>query len=125
MLINISNHRSEEWCQKQIKAAVEIYGEIKDIRFPKVPPEADYDEIEKLSIEYLTIILNELVKTNDKINAVHLMGEFSFVYSLLTRLKSRGIKAIASTSERNVHINGNGDKVSKFNFVKFREFYRI
>ena len=54
---------------------------------------------------------------------VHLMGEMTFVYALLQKLKEVGIRAIASTTQRQTKDFGNGQKESLFKFVQFRSYY--
>ena len=55
------------------------------------------------------------------VTTVHLMGEMNFTFALITKLKARGIKCVASTTQRETVEEG-GVKVSKFNFVRFREY---
>ena len=53
---------------------------------------------------------------------VHIMGELTFVYAIVSKLKQSGIECYASTSERNVVENNNGLKTSIFKFVNFRRY---
>ena len=55
------------------------------------------------------------------IKAVHIMGEMNFTYALVNKLKANGIKCVASTTKRET-VEENGVKISKFNFVRFREY---
>jgi len=50
------------------------------------------------------------------------MGELTFTYVLLNKLREKGIQAIASTTKRNVIETPEG-KISKFSFVRFRDYY--
>lgn len=50
------------------------------------------------------------------------MGEMTFTYLVVTRLKELGIKCIASTTERKTSYSEDGTKMSEFLFVMFREY---
>ncbi|MCF8342342.1 MAG: hypothetical protein K9I82_15310 [Chitinophagaceae bacterium] len=116
MLLNLSNHPSIHWNDLQLSTANQDYGEISDMPFPNIPPEMCYDDLMKLVNEYL----HQIVALNP--SAVHLMGELTFTYNLVTQLKVLGFPCIASTSSRFVTENGDGNKISYFNFVQFREY---
>jgi len=49
------------------------------------------------------------------------MGELTFVFNLANKLIENNIKVIASTTKRESFQTQSG-KLSKFNFVKFREY---
>ena len=49
------------------------------------------------------------------------MGELTFTFALVSKLKALGIPAIASTTERN-SVEETGVKSSVFEFVKFRSY---
>lgn len=117
-LINFSNHPSELWGEKQLNAA-KIYGEIKDIAFPAINPEACDNQIEELADQYIKEILS--LKKEGKIT-VHIMGELTFTFMVVSQLKAMGIKCIASTSERNAEDMTDGRKISDFQFVRFRSY---
>jgi len=124
MLINLSNHPSEKWDKKQSTLALERYGTVLDIPFPPVDPEAGEEDIFKLAEEYfgrVTAVFDECAN-EPKPNAVHIQGEFTFVFALVTMLLRSGIKCIASTTRRTVEQENNGRKTSVFEFVKFREY---
>ncbi len=121
MLINLSNHPSDKWSKKQMKAS-SVFGGISDIPFPQISPEADEQEIIKLAEEYFFKIKEILsIIDGDNLNAVHLMGEMTFCFALASLLIKSGIKCIASTSRRNSS-EQNGKKISEFEFVKFRSY---
>ena len=117
-LINFSNHPSEYWCPKQLEAAKE-YGEIKDISFPKVDPDAGYNEIQELAEQYVEEILS-YAEGNQV--TVHVMGEMTFTFLVVTKLKEKGIYCIASTTNRNSEEVSDGRKITDFQFVRFREY---
>jgi len=121
LLINLSNHSLSSWGKKQTEEAVRQFGSITDIPFPSVDSETGQEEIAKLAKEYLEECLSLLSRHREESNAVHLMGELTFTHNLVKLLKRKGVKCVASTSERVTEVNGN-KKVSEFNFVRFREY---
>ena len=118
MLINFSNHPSEFWEQKQLEAA-KVYGEIQDIPFPAVDPDASCDDILALADRYIQIIL---ARAENRQITVHVMGEMTFCFMVVSRLKEMGIECIASTSVRDTEMTSDGKKISDFQFVRFRKY---
>lgn len=118
IFINLSNHPSELWSKEQKEAARE-YGEIIDLPFPEVRPDADKDIIEALVKEYLAQVLEI---SQGKTATVHIMGEMTLTFALVKRLQAMGIKCVASTSERIVSMESDGTKVVKFDFCRFRDY---
>ena len=118
MFVNFSNHPSRYWDNKQREAS-QYYGELFDMPFPQIAPNASDDELEKLALDYVQRIVS-LAESKDI--TVHIMGEMTFTFMVVTRLKELGIKCIASTTERNTIFNSDGTKLSEFSFVKFREY---
>lgn len=119
MLINLSNHPSEKWAEKQRKAAKSVYGSILDMPFPQVPPESSMDEVNKMVNDYT----NKIMEYQPV--AVHIMGELTFTFSLVDQLMNRGISCIASTTQRNVEEEEDGVRKVRFEFVRFREYRKI
>lgn len=115
MLLNLSNHPSNAWPQTQMQAALKLYGTVKDLPFPAIDPQWDTDQVMQLAEDYVI----KIQKVNP--TAVHLMGELSFTFRLVTKLKAIGITCIASTSNR-IAIEKNGIKTSVFEFVRFRDY---
>ena len=115
MLLNLSNHPSTTWELRQFQKALQEFHEVIDMMFPLINPEANAIEIDLLVENYFAEI-KKLVP-----QAVHIMGELTFTYRMVAKLKNAGINCIASTTNRNV-IDKDGAKVSKFEFVKFREY---
>ena len=113
MLLNLSNHPSASWTEPQLTAAG---GKVIDLPFPQVDPDGDETYIEQLAQEYY----DKIVKMKD-IETVHIMGEMNFTYSLVNKLKNNGFRCVASTTKRET-VEENGVKISKFNFVRFREY---
>lgn len=121
MLINLSNHPSDNWPQEQKKKAIELYQKIVDIPFPEVDPNGEEKYIENLSSEYLNKILEIKNRTSETV-VVHLMGELTFSFALLVKLKANGVRCVASTTQRVVMDEGNGRVTKLFRFVRFREY---
>lgn len=118
LLINLSNHPSADWGARQREAA-EMYGEIEDMDFPAIPPEAGEREITDLAEEYVSRI-EERAETRDV--TVHIMGEMTFCYAVITRLQPLGIPCIASTTRRQITEAADGVKEVHFDFETFREY---
>lgn len=116
MLLNLSNHPSPLWPEKQISQAKGLYGELQDMPFPQIDPNADEIEIKDLAQVYFQKILAL------KPRAVHLMGELTFTFELVQLLKSKGILVIASTTHRSTINLPDGAKNVKFEFIRFRQY---
>ena len=118
LLLNLSNHPYSVWEEKQREAAI-IYGPCVDMDFPKVRPEMSSEELDKLIADYEQTILEYAA---DHIVTVHIMGEMTFCFRLISRLQAKGIQCIASCAERNVVEQGNERIKSVYNFTRFREY---
>lgn len=118
MLVNFSNHPFCYWGNRQREAS-RCYGEVIDLPFPAVAPNNDSNLLQTFAQEYVQKIL-DLGDSHDI--TVHIMGEMTFSFMVVTRLKELGIKCVASTTERKTTYNPDGTKVSEFQFVKFREY---
>ena len=118
MLINFSNHPSENWGNKQLEAA-KVYGVIKDIPFPAVNPKASHEDILAMADIYVQEI--QSIAENKPIT-VHVMGEMTFTYLVVNQLQDLGIECIASTSVRDSEVTTEGKKLSDFQFVRFRKY---
>jgi len=121
MLINLSNHNSNNWSEAQWNSATKDYNVIIDIDFPVVDPNWSPDEVSYLAFTYSQKCIKLLKNSTDILNAVHIMGEMTFCFALINILKKEGIMCVASTTERNT-MEINGKKTSVFNFIKFREY---
>ena len=123
MLLNLSNHPSAQWSDKQMTLALSLYGSVHDLEFPLVPPDANEDQIDALAQNYFQLILNKRKKMiEDQMDfVVHIQGEFTFCFRLVSLLKMADIKCIASTTHRDV-VEENGQKTSIFRFVRFRNY---
>ena len=119
LFLNLTNHPSSLWCDKQLEAA-RAYGEIMDMPFPMIDETDNETYISALADEYLQKIL-DLAKDNNVI--VHLMGELTFTFALLKRLQKYGIPCVASTSRRIVKEEEAGRKGEViFHFERFRSY---
>jgi len=127
MLINLSNHPSTNWGEKQKQTALAQYKEIVDLPFPQIAPEATIEDVLKLAEEYAEKAKKMLgytdVKTFDtESNAVHIMGEMTFTHNVVRFLGHNVIPCLASTTKRTVKEEANGQKTSVFEFVQFRAY---
>ena len=94
--INCTNHPSTKWSETQLNAA-KAYGEIIDIPFPNVAPEATTGEIHTLAHRlFLTIVGYSKVGNT----IVHIMGEMTVVCCVVRHLQQVGIPCVASTTRR-------------------------
>lgn len=114
-LLNISHHPFEQWKKQQQKVAIEKYGQVMDLPFPNIAPSISAPDFEKLLATYY-----RKVKAAQP-QAVHLMGEPTFTFALVQRLKNAGIPCIASVGERDVEEQGDG-QVVRFSFEGFRAY---
>lgn len=119
MLINLSNHPSDKWSELQIAAANEQFGEIVDLPFPQIEPDATKADIAQIAQDYLTRV-QQIGQPND--TAIHIMGEMTLTYQLVALLKDAGYRCYASTTVREVYEQEPGKKTVIFQFVKFREY---
>ena len=128
MLINLSNHpaykiengiKTCNWDIKQMEAASE-YGTIIDLPFPNVPPEYTTEDIYSMSLDFLHEC-EKLIPKGEK-TTIHITGEVTFCFSLIQMLLKKGYGCIAATSNRNVTVNDDGDKVVHYEFKHFRHY---
>ena len=118
MLINLSNHPSRYWDRQQLEAA-HYYGDVVDIPFPVVAPDADSQELQALARD----CVREIMSMSDANGiTVHIMGEMTLTFIVVKLLKELGIRCVASTTERKTTYSTDGIKLSEFSFVKFREY---
>ena len=122
MLINLSNHPSTRWNEKQMNATIEEYGSVKDIQFPNIPPAATTEEVQKMAKDYVQQIRTLAKQAENQPFVAHVMGEMTFMYRVVKLLRRSNIKCVASTTERDTIENADGSKTFKFNFIQFREY---
>ena len=123
MLINLSNHPSAKWSEKQTQKAIELYGTIQDIPFPQVNPQATSDDIKKLANDYIEQV-RQLAKANENQPfAVHIMGEMTLTFQIVMLLKDENIPCVASTTFRDTIEHSDGTKTVTFSFIQFRAYF--
>lgn len=115
-LINLTNHPYSEWSEEQREAARK-YGECIDIPFPAVDSDADSDDISRLAERYL----HQISEYGQDVT-VHVMGEQTFCFALISMLIKKGITCIASATTRDVTILPDGSRKVHFHFSRFREY---
>ncbi len=115
MLLNLSNHPSSNWSDKQLKIAKAQFGTIKDMVFPIIDPSWSSKEVKGFAKKFLESILTK------RPEAVHIMGEMTFTFFLVQKLQQAGIRCVASTSDRKVE-ERKGKKIVHFDFVQFRDY---
>jgi hypothetical protein len=116
---NISNHPSAKWTETQRTAAAK-FGEIVDVAFPNVDPEADH-----VAISEMAIALFETIAPSPG-DVVHVMGESGFVVAFVSHAHGKKIACVHSTTKRVAVETRNPDgtvtKTATFEFVQFRRF---
>lgn len=118
VLINLSNHPYAAWGEDQRKAA-EAYGACEDMPFPQIAPELTERELAMIVDSYASAVL-ERAKTASV--TVHVMGEMTFCFALIQRLKVDGISCIASCTSRNVVELDDHTRQTTFTFGGFRRY---
>lgn len=118
MFINLSNHPFATWSSSQLSVARE-YGELVEIAFPNINPESSTTEVQMMAITCVTNILEHYPTEN---LTVHIMGEMTFSYQVIRKLKEAGVRCVASTTERIVEETEDHRKLVQFSFVQFREY---
>lgn len=118
MFINLSNHPLKEWSSKQLDEA-KRWGDVLDIPFPNVSPSASKRRICSICKDLTTSICESFPIES---TVIHIMGEMTLTFALVTQFKALGYTCLASTSERKVIKDTNGDKIVHFEFVQFREY---
>lgn len=119
MLLNLSNHPSNNWGRDQKDAAIKQFGGILDFPFPNISPSASLIEVQDLAMS----VFKQILALEIPNLSIHLMGEFTFCYQLLKLFEIQKIKCFASTTIRVVTIKPDGMKMSVFQFKEFRPYY--
>ncbi|WP_455773514.1 TIGR02221 family CRISPR-associated protein [Porphyromonas asaccharolytica] len=118
LFLNLSNHSSDKWSKAQLDAA-RAYGEVVDMPFPEIDPGATTEEIHRLAEEYAEKITSSYP---DRDLTIHLMGEMTFTFRLVTLLHARGVRCVASTTQRKTSELPDSTKESIFEFQAFRKY---
>lgn len=117
--VNVSNHPVKFWDPEQLEAA-KRWGPVKEIPFPLVDPDWNEEQLIELAKDYIL----KIQKENPAV--VMVQGEYGFTYALIQLLKERNIKVVYACTQRDVseqkNEKGENIKISKFKFIKFREY---
>lgn len=117
IFINLSNHPSDTWSEKQMNEA-RRFGEIKDLAFPHIEPRSTPYELDFIADQTIRSIL----EYDPDYTTIHIMGEMTMVFRLVSRLKALGFRCVASTTERDVTYIEDSAKIARFSFIRFREY---
>jgi hypothetical protein len=119
MFINLTNHPTTTWSEKQLCAARE-YGEVLDVPFPEVDPTWTTAQV----IEQAKSLTDEVLSLHP--TTVLCQGEFTLTYHLVTAFKKKGLPVVSATSKRAVEEGQDIDGVNRrkyyFDFIQFREY---
>lgn len=119
MFLNVTNHKSAMWQQKQREAA-STYGEIIDYPYPEIKPHYTTEDISRIARETVSKIIAM------KPSACIVAGEWNLAFQLVDGLIRAGIKVLSACSERKTIEQKNPDgtltKTAQFDFVQFREY---
>lgn len=121
MLLNISHHPFSLWSKEQQSVAIDLYGEVLDVAFPRIAPTSSASEVASLALASVKECLS-LIKRSPGAAVVHVMGEFTFTFAFVAEMQRSGVTCVASTTDRNVVPNPNGTRTVTFTFVRFREY---
>jgi hypothetical protein len=120
--VNISNHPSANWSQDQKNAVYSQFGtgRIVDVPFPNVDPLDSTEEIEKIALALVAVVLTE-----HNPRYVMVQGEFTLTFTMTVLFQKAGLDVVVATSERKVEEtvlpDGSTQKKAIFNFVQFRK----
>lgn len=117
MFLNYTNHPNILWSESQRNAA-SAYGDIVDLPFPDVLPDADEKKLDRLAEHECERILDLHP------SVVMCQGEMTLTYRVVSILTAKGIPVMAACSERiseeKQNPDGSTTTVSKFVFKRFR-----
>jgi len=125
--INLSNHPSDKWSQEQRDAFYtlatkdypkDVEFQIVDIPFPLVKPDLSVLDVKLLATE----ILKKLTDYNYNYKFIMIQGEFSLTFMLVYELLQLGKVPVVATTERIITEEKDGQKISVFKFVRFRQY---
>jgi hypothetical protein len=117
---NISNHPAERWSEAQKQAALELApeAELVDVSFPSVSPEWNEDEVEREAKKIIEGWRDALAGER-RVSCAMVAGEPTMCTHLVRELQTLGVACYSATTERIVE-ESEGEKRSRFNFVRFR-----
>ncbi len=121
MFINLSNHPSSGWPQKELEAA-SAFGRVMDIPFPAVAAGGTEEEVLRLAAGYL-----KKIPAEDS-GPVMVTGEYSFVYALVDALVEKGRRVVCPQADVRVSstpgLNGASERKLVFDFRRFVDYER-
>lgn len=112
--LNLSNHPSAGWTDAQRNAALVLASPVVDLAFPAVDPNLDLAQVEALA--------HQVVVDLGPVDVAMVMGESVLVAALVQRLQAQGVRCVAATTQRQVTVDADGTKRSRFDFVAFRDY---
>lgn len=118
MLINLTNHRIEGWPESQVNEAKNRFSNIIDFPFPTIDPTWSKEDIEQLAKRMFEECITLLPENEE--NGIHVMGEFNFTFAFVTYAKTKGIRCLSSTKNKDYKIIVKGKE--EYPFVKFRDY---
>ena len=118
MFINLSNHPSSLWDNKQLEATGR-YGQIVDLPYPDIPADADEGTVVDICNRLFERITSEFPAQG---TSIHIMGEMTSAFYLVRLLQKAGFSCLASTTRRDVRLGPDGEKIVRFGFVRFRRY---
>ena len=92
---------------------------MEEIVFPNINPQFTTEQVQMLATDYVAKILTHYPIEN---LTIHVMGELTFCFSVVQQLKEKGVRCVASTTERIVEETADNKKVTQFSFAQFREY---
>ena len=120
MLLNLTNHPVNHWPDTQRAEAERRWGEIIDLPFPAVDPQAP---ICAVSAQARNIVQEAAARQPD---AVLCQGEMTMTMALVLYFQMEEIPTYAACSQREATVrkdeNGDIRKNSCFRFVRFRAY---
>ena len=116
IFINLTNHPSKNWGEKQIEEALKMGEYIIDIPFPNVPPSSNEFKVKEMGDDLVQHILSYF-----DFKYILVQGEMSLATYIAFRLYQAGKIPVVATTERKVVEDGE-KKISIFEFVRFRPY---
>ncbi len=119
VFVNFSNHPADRWSKEQ-RVTAEEFGRVVDEPFPPVLANLDERGVALLADEAVLRIMAH------RPAAVLCQGEFTLAFAVVERLKAKGVKVLAASSDRVIETETDEDgetrKVSVFRFIRFRAY---
>ncbi len=122
MLFNFTNHPWLQWPEEQKKVALSHWGGVQDVPFPSVDPLLDAAGLADLAQQWVDHLQTLVREQPTGCHAVHIMGEHTLCFAVVTLLKAGQVVCVASTTGRNTIELEPDEKISRFGFVRFRPY---